>query len=82
MDGVIASWDNNGKVIVDDWDEPGIFLNKKLVEPVINKIAELYDGLDMFVILTAIPNELAKKEKLKWLKKHDLLDSFSNIYFA
>lgn len=70
MDGTIATFENKkGGVIVNDFEEIGLFLKKKPIKQVIKKINSKFKKYRI-KILSATPNANATIEKQMWLNKH------------
>lgn len=78
MDGVIADYVNilTNKAIINDYNTPGIFLNKLPCKTMINGITNLFDK-DYYVyhILSASPTEMGIAEKEIWLDKYFNIDN-------
>ncbi len=72
LDGVCVDFVNNeGGVIIKDFNEPGLFINRRPCYTMINIILELFGGGEYsFNILSASPNETSTQEKNDWLDKH------------
>jgi hypothetical protein len=73
MDGVIADYVNinTNKAIINDYNVPGIFLQKEPCQTMIKSIINLFPKEKYcYHILSASPTEMGIEEKNQWLDKY------------
>ena len=75
MDGTICEfYDNKDRIHMTEFPD-GFFLNKVPLKSMINGINTFFNSDYTRIILTACPNEEAKKEKNIWLDKNFNIDN-------
>lgn len=70
MDGTVNEYNINGSVILENWFERNIFIERKPVFPMINKIKEYHDKGWVVFILSVAPSDQAIYEKQEWLDRY------------